>query len=161
MSRARLNSHLPLEYEAFLYASIEDDTAEMPLSVLSALARLDVDPWAEAAALAALPRGNATRRLVHLMAQLSDTPSARRDLEELSARLVALLPDHGGARCHELADALLTPKTHALRIGFLAGCLLGMQWVATSCQSPMSRLSNSPPAATSSSQQTPPGGSSK
>jgi hypothetical protein len=36
---------------------------EMPLSVISALARLDLDPWAEAAELARMPADGAARRL--------------------------------------------------------------------------------------------------
>ena len=37
----------------------------MLLSVLSALARLDIDPWQEAAQLAGLPGETATRRFRH------------------------------------------------------------------------------------------------
>jgi len=33
------------EFETFLYAPIGQDNEGMPLSVLSALARRDVDPW--------------------------------------------------------------------------------------------------------------------
>jgi hypothetical protein len=36
------------EFDNFLYASIGADRNGMPLSVLSALARLDLDPWEEA-----------------------------------------------------------------------------------------------------------------
>ena len=37
----------------------------MLLSVLSALARLDIDPWQEAVQLAALPEETATRETSH------------------------------------------------------------------------------------------------
>ena len=36
------------DFNAFLYASIGEDRADGELSVVSALARLDVDPWQEA-----------------------------------------------------------------------------------------------------------------
>ena len=44
------------EFDDFLYAAIDTDKDEMPLSVLSALARLNVDPWEEAAELSELSK---------------------------------------------------------------------------------------------------------
>ena len=49
------------QYDAFLFASV-CETDEMTLSVLSVLARQDVDPWQEAARLAQLPRDQAIRQ---------------------------------------------------------------------------------------------------
>jgi len=51
------------EFDDFLFASIGEDRNGMLLSVLSAMARLDVDPWQEAAKLAGLPGQAATQRL--------------------------------------------------------------------------------------------------
>ena len=65
------------EFENFLFAPIGADRNGMLLSVLSALARLDIDPWQEAVQLAALPEETATRRLSSLIAALPDGPSAR------------------------------------------------------------------------------------
>lgn len=64
----------------------------MLLSVLSALARLNVDPWQEAAKLALLPGETATQKLAAIIAALPDGPSARRDPRTIAARLIALLP---------------------------------------------------------------------
>ena len=64
----------------------------MLLSVLSALARLDIDPWQEAAKLARLPGETATQRLAALIAELPDEPSADPDPVTIAARLIALLP---------------------------------------------------------------------
>ena len=64
----------------------------MPLSVVSALARLDIDPWREAASLAQLPKVIATERLNSLIAALADGLPARRDSGAIAARLIALLP---------------------------------------------------------------------
>jgi hypothetical protein len=62
------------EFDDFLLAPIGEDNGGMLLSVLSALARLDVDPWEEAARLAELPGDKATRKLAALIAALPDPP---------------------------------------------------------------------------------------
>jgi hypothetical protein len=51
------------EFDDFLYAPVDEGNGGTFLSVLSALARLDVDPWQEAASLAQMSRENATQRL--------------------------------------------------------------------------------------------------
>ncbi len=45
------------ELERFLFAPLHEN-GDAPLSVLSVLARQDIDPWQEAARLAQLPRGS-------------------------------------------------------------------------------------------------------
>ncbi|MGB7100358.1 MAG: hypothetical protein WBD95_16555, partial [Xanthobacteraceae bacterium] len=67
------------EFDNFLFAMIGEDRNEMPLSVLSALARLDIDPWQEAAELARVPRETATQRLALSIAALPDGSSAHLD----------------------------------------------------------------------------------
>ena len=69
----------------------------MRLSVLSALARLDVDPWQEAANLAQLPKATAARRLASLIAKLPGLPLAQRDIAAAAARLIARLPRLAGS----------------------------------------------------------------
>jgi hypothetical protein len=69
----------------------------MPLSVLSALARLGFDPWQEAAELARLPLETATRRLASSIAVLPDRPSAYLEHGTIAARLIALLPRHANS----------------------------------------------------------------
>ena len=39
------NTRPGCQFDQFLYASGGDDANGMPLTVLSALARMDVDPW--------------------------------------------------------------------------------------------------------------------
>ena len=58
------------EFDDFLHAPIGTDSNEMPLSVLSALARLNIHPWQEAADLSELPKDAATQRLASLIARL-------------------------------------------------------------------------------------------
>ena len=89
-------SRLRSDWDDFLFAPIGEDRNGMLLSVLSALARLDLDPWQEAAELARLPGGPATERLASLIAALPDGPSAHRDSEAIAARLIALLPRRAG-----------------------------------------------------------------
>ena len=80
------------EFNNFLYALIGADRNEMPLSVLSALARLDIDPWEEAAELAELPKDTATQRLAALIARLPDPRWVRADSRAIADRLIELLP---------------------------------------------------------------------
>ncbi len=63
MTHAALTPLLGREFDNFLFAPIDDDQNGPPLSVVSALARLDVDPWNEAEGLARMPRDQAKERL--------------------------------------------------------------------------------------------------
>jgi hypothetical protein len=93
MARGASGSALGSQFDEFLFASVRDDR-EAPLSVLSALARLDVDPWRMADTLARLPRTAAVQRLALLFADLPDGPA---DRDSAAARLVAFLPNPAGA----------------------------------------------------------------
>ena len=68
-------------YDDFLFESLGVEENGMDLSVLSALARAGVDPWAEAKRLAALPRQAAVAAILKFA---GDAETAR--------RLVELLP---------------------------------------------------------------------
>ena len=75
----------------FLFTPIASDSNGMHLTMLSALARAGVDPWAEAAELAALPRENAIQKLVLMLAGVANGPLPGDDTATLAARLVAHL----------------------------------------------------------------------
>jgi hypothetical protein len=92
MIRAAPVSALATEFDDFLFASIGEERNGMLLSVISALARLNVDPWEEAANLAQLPMTTAARRLASLIAALRDRPSTNLDPGANAARLIAHLP---------------------------------------------------------------------
>ena len=64
----------------------------MTLSVLSALARLDVDPWEETAALAAMPRDRAKERLAALFNTSTKALASGLSSDVVAARLIPLLP---------------------------------------------------------------------
>ena len=70
MTHAALTPLLGREFDNFLFASIGDDRDGPVLSVVSVLARLDVDPWKEAIDLARMPKPLATDRLASLIASL-------------------------------------------------------------------------------------------
>jgi hypothetical protein len=80
------------EYDDFLYASIGEERNEMPLSVLSALSRLNVDPWQEAAELSELPTSTAAQRVASLIARLPAGRWVLADSRAIGDRLIELLP---------------------------------------------------------------------
>jgi hypothetical protein len=96
MTHSPSTTSLGLAYNAFLYATIHDEAGATPLSTVSALARLDIDPWEEAAELARLPRESATERLAGLLARLPGGQSGFADTETTAIRLVGLLPGRTG-----------------------------------------------------------------
>ena len=83
---------LPTSFNAFLFATVCEGGDENPVSVISALARLDLDPWTEAAELASMPAVGAAERLSSLLAGIADGPAALPDRETIAARLVGFLP---------------------------------------------------------------------
>lgn len=86
------------EFNDFLYAPIGVERNEMQLSVLSALARLNLDPWGEAAELAELPRHAATQRLASLIARLPTGRWVLADCGVIADRLIELLPNRSSSR---------------------------------------------------------------
>ncbi len=92
MTHAALSPLIGREFDEFLGAPIGEDRNGTTLSVLSALARLDVDPWLEATSLARMPREAAAERLTALIDALPRDPSSAIPSQTSAADLVALLP---------------------------------------------------------------------
>src|SRR5208337_2391413 len=92
MTHAALTPLLGREFDGFLFAPIDDDRNGAGLSVVSALARLDVDPWKEAASLARMPKELAVNRLTSLIASLPKGSITRLSPQLIAARLIGLLP---------------------------------------------------------------------
>jgi hypothetical protein len=67
----------------------------MQLSVLSALARMDVDPWEEAARLAVMPRAIVEKVMVSTLDSVPGRSWNPSETEGIAARLVQLLPHQG------------------------------------------------------------------
>jgi len=83
---------LGTEFNDFLFALVGEDRNGMPLSVVSVLARMDVDPWVEAASLADLPVETAVRKLASWLDALSDPALKATSPDTRAVRLIALLP---------------------------------------------------------------------
>jgi hypothetical protein len=92
MPRAGRVANIGPEYNNFLYATIGAEANGSSLSVLSAMARMNLDPWREAASLAELPGKAAVSRLATLIAALPAGPSAPDEPGVTAARLIKLLP---------------------------------------------------------------------
>jgi hypothetical protein len=80
------------EFNDFLFALVGEDRNGMPLSVVSVLARMELDPWVEAAGLADLPAETAARKLAAWLDVLPDPSLKRANSDTRAARLIALLP---------------------------------------------------------------------
>jgi hypothetical protein len=78
------------DFDAFLFAPIGKDAGGIPVSLLTALARLDIDAWEEAASLAHMPTKSATHRLASLLAKLPNGPEPG-EAVRIATRLVELL----------------------------------------------------------------------
>ena len=87
-----LSPHPP-DFEQFLYSPVGEDRNSNVVTVLSALARLDLDPWAETAALVSLDDSAARARLAQLLSQLRDVPALKRNAGQVARDLSLLLPD--------------------------------------------------------------------
>jgi hypothetical protein len=92
MTHAALSSLIGPEFDEFLGASIGEDRNGTGLSVLSAFARLNVDPWEEATSLSQMPRGAAVVRLNALIDALPSETAIDIPAKTIAADLVALLP---------------------------------------------------------------------
>ena len=83
------------EFDKFLHSPIFEGADGMQLSVLSALARLDVDPWHESAELARLPGKLAIQRLASLLSKLPKGQTPDQEPDAIAARVLVHLPRLG------------------------------------------------------------------
>ena len=79
------------QYNDFLFAPIGEEKTGT-LTVLSALTRLGLDPWLEAARLAGMPRSAAIQSFAAIVARLPRGDWTASDTAAIAARLVAWLP---------------------------------------------------------------------
>jgi len=144
-------ARLGREFDQFLYASVGDDNNGMPLTVLSALARMDVDPWEEASKLTQLPQESAVTQFASLLGALRNAPVAGLDPARIAPPLIALLPcprDRAPPMLKAFAQA--APTKHPAAVSTLLTVLtyvifmLVSQWLMGSLQAP--RKIQPPPA---------------
>jgi hypothetical protein len=148
--------HTPLapligaEFDKFLGAPIGEGRNGTPLSVLSALARLDVDPWQEAASLARMPIEAAAARLTALIAALPDAPTKDVPAKTIADNLVTLLPKPANfaVNASDSVFAAVGPQRAQIRFALGALAILAMIALALSASlSSMPGVGAKPPAA--------------
>jgi hypothetical protein len=79
-------------FARFLGATVGKDRRAIDVTVLSMLARLNVDPRDEASELFKMPDASARRRFNALVARFSDVPTLASDRGKIVTSLLALLP---------------------------------------------------------------------
>jgi hypothetical protein len=82
------------DLDGFLFATVGDEIDGIPLSVISALTRVGVDPWQEAGRLSSLSNLEAVEQLARLIAELPGLPRPLDEAREIADRLIQLLPRH-------------------------------------------------------------------
>ena len=129
MAHTALTPLLGREFDDFLFAPIGEDRNGTTLSVLSALARFDLDPWQETTSLAGMPKERATERLAVLIAATSADLTTGLSAAAIATRLIALLPQRpiykGAAPAALLKVAAFTPSRLFIPLSLLALLLAG------------------------------------
>jgi len=128
------------EFNDFLFAPIGEDRNGMLVSVLSGLARSDVDPWQEAAKLAQLPGEAATKELAALIGALLDKAASYPDPRTIATRLIALLPrplgsNGGPQQTPHSAWAVMNSRPWWIYVVFMC-FVLGTQFLIANHQLP-------------------------
>jgi hypothetical protein len=80
------------EFDDFLFATVGEEINGMPLSTISMLTRLGLDPWSEAGRLASLAKREATDQLALIIARLPGTDWVDARRAEIASKLIELLP---------------------------------------------------------------------
>jgi hypothetical protein len=135
---------LGAEFNPFLFASIDDGVSEEPLSVVSTLARLDLDPWQAAVVLTLMPRRAAIERSDTLLAKVSLAAPSCPESGAIAPRLIGFLPrrdSSGGAAIGRTtkhrACALIDAR--AITVLYLTATLSMMCYLTTVRHPPMTK----------------------
>jgi hypothetical protein len=125
MALAARFSLLHSDLNDFLFASVGEEQNGVTLSVVSALTRLGLDPWEEAARLTPLPKARAAEALAPLIARLPICRTRSSDDLAISQRLVELLPDRKPTPMKGRDRAAARQKKYWQAMILLAGLALG------------------------------------
>jgi hypothetical protein len=144
-------SPLGSEFDAFLFAPLGEDRNGLPLSVISHLARMNLDPWQEAGDLAMLSTEAAARRLSGSLETLTDPRLRQASSRTVVLHLLALLP-HPTPVAIQVPGAGITvvaPADFRARIGaaiviMWAIVLLGSQIIAAHRSAPIQAVVTAP-----------------
>jgi hypothetical protein len=127
MRKRAFFSHPGSQYTAFLFEPLGDDRNGVPLALASILGRMSLDPWSEAASLAAMPPEVAAQKLASLIEAMPNHALPRLESNTLAERLIRLLPKRSNPTdpaTEPLADA------HATKRGPLVTYLV---WIVLFC----------------------------
>ena len=116
MSLRRAYAPMLPEFDSFLFAPVGEEIDGVPLSVLSALSRLGLDPRDEAARLSHLTREAAAEQLARMIARLSDQRWTLSEARRIAGGLIERLPPATttAGKPHRLkTGALPTPGSKA------------------------------------------------
>jgi len=86
------------DLDNFLFAEVGAEQDGVPLSMVSALTRLGLDPWDEAGRLSLLSKREAIEQLARLIAELPEFPRPLAEARDIAGGLVAQLPKHDSSR---------------------------------------------------------------
>jgi hypothetical protein len=99
------------DLDKFLFAEVGGETDEMPLSVISVLTRLGLDPWQEASRLSSLGNREAVEQFARLIAEIRGNSRPSREAREIASGLVPLLPKHNSSPT-SARQAQIRPRYH-------------------------------------------------
>ena len=97
------------ELDPFLFAPVGEEVDGIPLSVLSVLSRLNLDPRDEAARLAQLTEETAADQLASMIGRLSDRRWSLSEARRIAGRLVERLPTATAASKPERFETSAAP----------------------------------------------------
>jgi hypothetical protein len=86
------------DLDKFLFAEVGAEQNGIPLSMVSALARLGLDPWDEAGRLSSLGKREAVEQLARLIAEVPGLCRPLAEAREIADRLIEQLPKHDRER---------------------------------------------------------------
>ncbi len=138
MTHSALAPLIGAEFDKFLGAPIGEGRNGTPLSVLSALARLNVDPWQEAASLARMTTEAAAARLTALIAALPGAPTKDVPIMTIATNLVTLLPRPAGFAIKPSDGVLAAVGPQRGQIRFALGALAILAMIALALSASLS-----------------------
>ena len=127
------------QFDRFLFAPLHEN-GETPLSVLSALARQDIDAWQEAARLAQLPKDHAVNSLASTIWKSNSERWSPSEASITAARLVELLPSHNGSR----DSSISTDDSSKMMMWLVYGIIFGSVAISGSITQQAIKSSNPP-----------------
>lgn len=128
------------QFDRFLFAPLHEN-GETPLSVLSTLARQDVDAWQEAARLAELPKDHAVNSLASTIWKSDSARWSPSEARLVAARLIELLPSYSESRDSSISTA---DNSNKLMMWLVYGIIFGSIAISGNINQQSVRNSNQP-----------------